>query len=160
MLIGKRAELIRFFYLVNVGSKIMASDKLTIKQEKYCNERIKGKSQRQAYKAAYPDDKSTDKTIDESACRLESSHKVSARLAYLRSLDNDKAIANKNDIAKMLTDIANDDTAALPNRLKALDQLAKINGAYNDNLSVNISGGILTGKDKASAIKDYIESLK
>ena len=135
-------------------------DKLTIKQEKYVNERLKGKSQRSAYKAAYNAENMKDSTIDVTACNLEKKDKIAIRLQELRQRDNDQSIATKNDIAKMLSDIAIDDTAALPNRLKALDQLAKINGAYTDNIDISLTGSVLTGKDKAAAIKDYIASLK
>lgn len=53
--------------------------KLTDNQEKFVQELIKGKSQREAYKTAYPKCKATDKTIDEYACRLMKNSKVSAR---------------------------------------------------------------------------------
>ena len=54
-------------------------EKLTDNQERFVQELIKGKSQREAYKIAYPNCKASDKTIDENACRLLNSRKVSAR---------------------------------------------------------------------------------
>lgn len=53
--------------------------KLTDKQEKFVQELIKGKSQREAYKAAYNCSRMKDKTIDETASKLFNNHKVTTR---------------------------------------------------------------------------------
>lgn len=53
--------------------------KLTDNQERFVQELIKGKSQREAYRIAYPNCKASDKTVDENACRLMNTSKVSAR---------------------------------------------------------------------------------
>ena len=57
--------------------------KLTDKQERFVQELVKGKSQREAYKVAYSDCKASDKTIDEYACRLIKQDKVLARYRVL-----------------------------------------------------------------------------
>ena len=54
-------------------------EKLTDNQEKFVQELIKGKSQREAYRIAYPNCKASDKTVDENACRLLNTTKVKAR---------------------------------------------------------------------------------
>lgn len=136
------------------------SDKLTIKQSKYCDERIKGKSQRQAYKSAFNPPNTQDKDIDVNACKLESTTKIKQRLDYLRSLNSADSIATKEDIAKELMLIASDSAKSDSVRLKAYEQLSKLQGFYDSSVNVNLSGSILTGKDKASAIKEYIENLK
>jgi phage terminase small subunit len=52
---------------------------LTLKEEKYVQELVKGKSQREAYRAAYPNSKKwPDKTVDERACKLFNQYKVNA----------------------------------------------------------------------------------
>lgn len=135
-------------------------DELTIKQEKYCNERIKGKSQRQAYKAAYNADNMKDSTIDRTAFELEHSRKIAARLNYLRSLNSKESIATKDDIAKSLSAIAYDDSKSDAIRLKAFEQLSKIQGYLDNSYNVSFNGSLLTGKDKAAAIKDYINGLR
>lgn len=53
--------------------------KLTDNQEKFVQELIKGKSQREAYRTAYPKCKATDKTVDEMASKLYKTHKVYTR---------------------------------------------------------------------------------
>lgn len=63
---------------------------LTQKQERFVQELIKGRSQREAYKAAYGAGQMTDKTVDEKACRLFADPKVRARYEELRSLADQK----------------------------------------------------------------------
>lgn len=53
--------------------------KLTDNQEKFVQELIKGCSQREAYRNAYPNCKATDKTVDEKASKLFKMDKVRAR---------------------------------------------------------------------------------
>ena len=132
---------------------------LTDKQRKYVLERVKGKTQRQAYKTAYPNDKSKDSTIDGNACRLEANSKVLAYLERLRRLDNNKAIANKDDMSKMLSDFATDDSVSMGNRLKAIDILAKLSGCYTDGATVNVSQSVITATDKSKAIAAYLQDL-
>ena len=54
------------------------------KQEKFIGELLKGKTQREAYKAAYNTSKWTDKSIDEAACRLLRNSKVNSRYKELK----------------------------------------------------------------------------
>lgn len=53
--------------------------KLTDNQERFVQELIKGKSQREAYRTAYPKCKATDKTVDEKASKLFKVDKVRTR---------------------------------------------------------------------------------
>lgn len=135
------------------------SEKLTIKQEKYCNERVKGKSQRAAYKAAFNSPNCKDSSIDVNACKLEKTTKIQQRLNYLRSLDSKQAIVTKEDIVKDLSLIAIDNDKSDTIRIKAYETIAKIQGYNESNTNVTLSGGVLLGKDKAQALKDYIQSL-
>lgn len=89
------------------------ASKLTFKQEKYIQELVKGKSQREAYKAAYNTNKMSDKTIDEKASRLLSQGKVRARYNQLRERlvkeMEDSCMIEAKDIIQELIDIAFDD---------------------------------------------------
>lgn len=67
--------------------------KLTEKQEKYVQELIKGKSQREAYRIAYPKCKAMDKTIDEKASKLFAMDKVRTRYNQI----NDRLIKEAED---------------------------------------------------------------
>lgn len=132
---------------------------LTDKQRNYCRERVKGKSQRQAYKAAYDVKTMSDNAVDVAASRLESSTKVSLWLDHLRALDNEKTIASRDDMAKTLTDFISDDSISMGNRLKAIDILAKLSGCYSDGATVNVSQSVITATDKSKAIAAYLQDL-
>jgi len=58
--------------------------KLTDKQERFVQELIKGKSQREAYKTAYNAEKMSDSAIDVNASKLLKNTKVALRLNELR----------------------------------------------------------------------------
>lgn len=91
----------------------MKKKQLTLKQEKFVQELIKGKSQREAYKAAYNAKNMLDTTIDRKACELLKNGKVSARYNELRDKlikrAEDKAIITAEEIIKEIKSIAKDD---------------------------------------------------
>ena len=69
---------------------------LTAPQEKYCQARARGLSQRQAYREAYPKSaKWKDSAVDSQACRLEAMPKVSARLEELQEAAAKEAVASR-----------------------------------------------------------------
>lgn len=82
--------------------------KLTKAQEKFVNEVVSGKSQREAYKIAYPHSKKwKDSSIDTSASRLLNSAKVAPRYQELskevtESLKQD-TIASKQEVLEFFT---------------------------------------------------------
>lgn len=59
---------------------------MTVKEEIFVQELIKGKTQRQAYYVAYPHSKNwKPKTVDERACRLYKTNKIQARYEQLKN---------------------------------------------------------------------------
>ncbi|NGM17731.1 hypothetical protein GMI70_06965 [Eggerthellaceae bacterium zg-893] len=69
---------------------------LTPQQEKYCQARARGLSQRQAYREAYPRSASwKDSAADSQACRLEALPKVSARIGELQRAAAKEAVASR-----------------------------------------------------------------
>ncbi|MHB1098115.1 MAG: terminase small subunit [Burkholderiales bacterium] len=58
--------------------------KLTPKQEKFCQEIVKGKSQSDAYRKAYATKGMKDKQVHEEACKLKSNPKISQRIEAIR----------------------------------------------------------------------------
>lgn len=88
-------------------------EKLTQRREKYIRELIKGKSQREAYKAAFLCGKQSDKTIDEKACRLLKVPEVRARYDELRgkveSKAEEQAVMSAVEVLKEIESIAKGD---------------------------------------------------
>lgn len=86
-----------------------------MKQESFVQELIKGKSQRESYKAAgYKTDRMSEKTIDEAACRLMKNSKVLARYEELNDRlikeAEDECIVDGKRVLKELVNIAFADT--------------------------------------------------
>ena len=67
-------------------------DKLTIKQEKFCQGLFAGLTQREAYKQAYSADNMKDKTIDERSCVLANQDKIKTRKEELTNELKDRNI--------------------------------------------------------------------
>ncbi|SHI75567.1 Terminase small subunit [Geosporobacter subterraneus DSM 17957] len=86
--------------------------KLTPKQEKFVQELIKGKSQREAYKLAYNASNMSDKVIDVRACELLKNSKVAVRYDELRSKlvqkAEEQAIMSAIEVLKEIESIAKD----------------------------------------------------
>ena len=86
---------------------------LTAKQEKFVQELIKGKSQREAYKLAYNAKKMSDNAIDVNACRIFKNTKVALRYDELKSKvvkrAEEKAIITAEEVLREIVSIAKDD---------------------------------------------------
>ena len=77
----------------------MGRDGLTTNRELYCAARMRGLTQRAAYREAYPRSASwKDSSVDAKACELESDGKVSERLAELRAEAARKAVATRAEV--------------------------------------------------------------
>lgn len=87
--------------------------KLTQKQEKFVQELIKGKSQREAYKIAYDAKKMSDNSIDVNASKLLKNTKVALRHNELRTKvvkrAEEKAIITAEEVLRGIASIAKDD---------------------------------------------------
>lgn len=125
---------------------------ITDKQEKYCQYRMEGMSQRQAYKKAYPNNKQSDEAIDIQASRLEKNGKVMARLKELREKVQKKGILTVQQILELLTKDAQSGELKAQDRHRAMDMILKVNGAYTQNLNMN---AIVDMK-----VEDYIKKVE
>jgi len=100
-----------FFYAENeVGGDV----RLTQKQERFVQELIKGKSQREAYRIAYPSSKKwKDNVVDVKASELLKNGKVKVRyeelLGKVIKRAEEKAIITAEEIIKEIASIAKDD---------------------------------------------------
>ena len=125
---------------------------ITDKQEKYCQYRMQGMSQRQAYKKAYPNNKQSDEAIDIQASRLEKNGKVKARLKELREKVQKKGILTVQQILELLTKDAQSGELKAQDRHRAMDMILKVNGAYVQNLNMNANVDM--------KVEDYIKKAE
>ena len=103
---------------------------LTAKQEEFAQNIIKGMSQADAYRSAYDTQRMKDKSIHEKASRLMADDKVRARVEELRSELAKPSIMTAQDRLEWLTKIINSEEETTADKLKASDQMNKMQGEY------------------------------
>lgn len=128
------------------------------KQELFVENLIRGMSQREAYRSAYPTCKSSDKTVDESACRLLKNSKVLARYNELRDRlvkeAEDEAIIEGKEVLREIASIARDN---IGNYLRFYEEDGIIKMDIKDSSTIdtkNISE-VSVGKDGQFKFKMY-----
>lgn len=113
---------------------------LTEKQEKFVQGIIEGKSQADAYRAAYNTNRMSDKSVWELASRLMNDVKVVSRLKELRDQIAGEKIMSAAKRAQRLTEFATD---ADPNvAMKAIDLLNKMTGEYVQRVEADVKSDI------------------
>lgn len=129
---------------------------LNPKQEKYCYERIVNeKTQTDAYMAAY--DVKNRKSAKESASRLNKLEFIQKRIAELQAQVDAGALLSLQQIQAEVANIAMDPESTKGIKLKAFDQLAKMQGGYSDNVNVHATGGLAVSLgDKKDAIRSLL----
>lgn len=124
------------------------ADKLTAKQEKFCQEYIKCGNQSEAYRLSYEvGEKTKDKTVWEAACRVMADSKVSARVFDLQQLAQERTLVTVKSLTEEL-----DEARELAKDIKQPAAMtgasmgkAKLHGLdiqkldVNGNLTVNIA---------------------
>ena len=135
-------------------------DVLTANQEKFVQGIIEGKSQAEAYRSAYPNQKMSDKTIWEKASALMHKDKVVARLAELREQMMTPSIMSAQERLALLTRIAKGEEhevvvrfvdgerceiivpASLKTRQTAIDLMNKMTGEYTTKVEADVNGTV------------------
>lgn len=125
---------------------------LTLEQERYCIERVKNKSPREAYKAATTEVDVSPQAAAVRGSKFEKLDAVQKRLTELQALVNAKAIASAQQIQADLFLIASDESIPTGTRLKAYDQLARMLGAYKDGMTIS-GQSVLTIEGKREGLK-------
>lgn len=129
---------------------------LTPKQEKYCREKvINEKTQVDAYLDAGYSGGQSRKTAKENACRLNKLEYIQQRIAELQAQVDAGALLTTRQIQAEVANIAMDPESTKGIRLKAFDQLAKMQGAYSDNITVSAAVGVSL-EDKKDAVKSLL----
>lgn len=121
---------------------------LTANQEKFVQGIIEGKSQIEAYREAYPKQRSADKTCYENASRLMNNSKIKARLKDLRDQLAKPSIMTAQERLEYLTRVIKGEEpekvinivdgepvevelpSALKTKLNAIDIMNKMQGEY------------------------------
>ena len=95
--------------------KIDKSENITRQQEIFVRELALGKTQREAYKLAYPKTKASDSNIDSMASRLFKKDKVQSRYLEIRKeikeMQEKETVASAQEVMEKLSEIARADLA-------------------------------------------------
>ena len=83
-----------------------------------------------AYRSAYKTNRMTDKTINEEASRLKDNPKITARVKELRDIAAKPTIMTAQRRKEWLTEVINNEDIDINARLKASDQLNRMDGEY------------------------------
>lgn len=111
------------------------------KHEKMVQLKIKGYSQRQAYKEVY-DNNMTDEQIDIEASKIFNSPKVSLRYKELMQELEDKSIMSAKDRMKWLTNLINGEDGYISDKLKSIDILNKMSGEYITKIEAEVDNTV------------------
>jgi hypothetical protein len=104
---------------------------LTPKQEQFAkNIALEGMSYSDAYRSAYDTSRMSDKTVNEKASLLQGQDKIRARIKELRDEVATPKIITAQKRKEWLTEVINDKDVDINARLKASDQLNRMEGEY------------------------------
>ncbi|MGL4569327.1 MAG: hypothetical protein ACRCU6_12475 [Fusobacteriaceae bacterium] len=106
---------------------------ITDKEEIFLQELIKGKSQREAYRIAYPNSKMKDKSVDVAASKLLKKDKVLLRYKELRQKTEETTLWSyekaQEELLEMLKDSKSD--GSYTGRYNAIKELNALAGFYD-----------------------------
>ena len=111
---------------------------LTAKQERFALNIVNGMSQADAYRDAYPNTKMTNKTVWEKASVLAKKDKVRSRIDELRDEIAKPYIMTAQERLEWLTTVVKDEEQVIDVRLKASDQMNKMQGAYVQRIEADV----------------------
>lgn len=111
---------------------------LTAKQEQFARCIAEGMTQADAYRSAYNTSRMTDKSVIEKASELASNVNITARLRELRDLAAKPTIMTAQQRKEWLTGVINNEGIDINARLKASDQLNKMDGEYVQKVEAEV----------------------
>jgi hypothetical protein len=113
---------------------------LTQKQENFAKAiALDGMSYSDAYRSAYNTKSMSDKTINEKASLLKDQDKIRARIKELSDKVNTPKIMSAQKRKEWLTEVINNEDVDINARLKASDQLNRMEGEYVTKIDGNLN---------------------
>lgn len=116
---------------------------LTAKQEKFAQAiALEEMNQADAYRSAYDTSRMSDKTVHEKASVLANNDKVRARILELRQKTVTPKIISAQKRKEWLTEVINDTELDINARLKASDQLNRMEGEYTQRVETEFKNAV------------------
>jgi len=125
------------------------------KHEAFVQALFSGKSQRVAYREAFPNaEKWADKTVDNRAYELANDREILGRLEELQDAAASPLILDRQGRMIILTQIALDESLFPKPRMQAIDLLNKMSGDYTQKIEATINGDLSETASKIAEILD------
>ncbi len=115
---------------------------LNSRQESFARYIAEGLTQTEAYRKAYPNNHSADKTIWGRASNLAASPNVKARIDELRARLAEESIMTAQERLIWLSNIIKSDEETTIDKLRANDQMNKLQGLYVTKVEADVKGEI------------------
>lgn len=116
---------------------------LTPKQEQFAQAiALEGMNKSDAYRSAYDTSRMTDKTVNEKASLLASNDKVRARIKELSEQAVSPKIISAQKRKEWLTEVINNPEVDINARLRASDQLNKMEGEYVQKVETELKNAV------------------
>lgn len=125
------------------------------KHEAFVQALLSGKSQRVAYREAFPNaENQKDETVDNKACKLANTDEISTRLQELQEASANDLILDRQGRMIILTQIALDEELFPKPRMQAIDLLNKMDGQYVQKIEATVSGDLSETAKQIAEILD------
>lgn len=95
-----------------------------------------------AYRSAYKTNRMTDKSINEEASRLKDNPKITSRIKELRDMCAKPTIMTAQRRKEWLTEVINNEDIDINARLKASDQLNRMDGEYVQKVQAEVTNEV------------------
>ena len=114
---------------------------LTAKRERFAQEVAGGKSQADAYRAAFNCANSKPETIIKRASELMANGDIAGRVRFLKAQLSEKGLWTREDSVRILAEIAKDEEASRKDKTGAIKVLNEMHG-FNAPTKIEHSGGV------------------
>jgi phage terminase small subunit len=115
---------------------------LTAKQEKFVQCIIEGMSQADAYRSAYSTKRMTNNAIYREASVLMTNPNISQRVKELREKLMNKKVMSAQARLEWLTEVIKDEGINMTDRLRASDQMNKMQGEYVQKVEAEVNNNV------------------
>lgn len=115
---------------------------LTAKQEKFARAIVEGMNQADAYRSAYSCKNMSDNSIYVNASKLVADTKVALRIKELRDEVAKTSIMSAQKRQEWLTEVIQDPNIDINARLKASDQLNRMQGEYVQKVEAEVNSAV------------------
>lgn len=116
---------------------------LTPKQEMFAKcIALDGMNYSDAYRSAYNTERMSDKTVNEKASLLKDDDKIRTRIKELREITDTPKVMSAQKRKEWLTAVINDPGVDINARLKASDQLNRMDGEYVQKVEAEVKNAV------------------